>query len=942
MNKLYLLLFGFLTAQAIQAQGFDPCDTSNGGPGCTDGGAAFLMCDWKDSVPYNTPFELIAGAMTASQQIDTSYSANLTVTISGPGTVSGTLSGPIDKWFYTDDVIFDTEGEYSVTLADDGILGDFTFNVICSADFDPFGGGPGGGGDPGGGTPGSDCNNATHGDRVNLGLYGGSSLDLTFAPNGRLFAAISSPLSLFQSDDTAKTWYASFPFDSLEYDCNRGWGGRAMKVLTNQTGWVAVLTSQEAGTLTASVINFNNGDTAQYQTAYDNFIFNELGFNTNAVRDIALSDYYLYVSGQEIIGRLSDTDAPSSANVIRLSDFSNMPTGARAKSLAVTNDPSGYPFYAVIDSTGDINNSTGDLFMYNGSAFTAIAPPAGIEGIKGVFVHPNQASADTVFINTVDMGGNNGIYRSTDGGSSWTDITPAGLGMWALSDVDYSPSWSSIASSSNGIALIIPGFAISYDMGNNWTSINLQNNGGAVLPSDPNIVVGTMGRGVVKSTTGAGGPYAIQDNYGLEAVAIKQIDRTPTKGVVYIATGAGLAYTTAYSNNSVANFDKWNSPHGEFPIANVGDDAGVFCVAIDPADSNHVVAGYSNGFAVTYTGPTGFSNVMPTDWNNGTMDPRPLDVKFINSNEVIALTGGDNQMFSGAGNIWLSNDGGQSWSKTTPTGFSNGNAIAVGTANGDTVIYVGAGLEASTDPADNGALWMSNDKGVNWTKINSGPTSLDGMESDLPILDVAVDPRSNDTLYIASGRNLSHAFVKSVDGGVTYETINISGEGAFSSVMINESFPDTVYTAIRREIYVYVATNDTVLLGFRGLPGENIPDLRYGSVIAGTSQGAYLIGLDEEGVEGINVNVFEPIEINDFILYPNPTEGIINIQFSQEMNPNIHVAFVDLLGRKVKESMISSNGDNRFQIDAGDIPSGTYLIILNDGERRYNQTFIMK
>jgi len=73
------------------------------------------------------------------------------------------------------------------------------------------------------------------GETINLGLYGGKSVDLTYCiTNNRLFAAVETPASLFNTDDSCTTWTQPFPIDSLEYNSSQqGWDGGANEVLSN-------------------------------------------------------------------------------------------------------------------------------------------------------------------------------------------------------------------------------------------------------------------------------------------------------------------------------------------------------------------------------------------------------------------------------------------------------------------------------------------------------------------------------------------------------------------------------------------------------------------------------------------------------------------------------------------------------------------------------------
>ena len=900
--------------------GGDPCDTANGGLGCQSGGGDVIGTSELDTVMINQPFDFFAGVIdTLTGRIDTSYTGTMTINqLSGPGVLSGSLSEPIQKWAYFPNLVVNAVGIYELSVSD-GILPPETLSFYADSLM-----GPGG--------PGGPCNNATVGARENLGLYGGASLDLSFSTTtGRLFAAISTPASLFASDDTANTWYACFPADSLEYDCNRGWGGRALRVLTNNVGWVAVQTSQEAGTLTSSIVSFSDGDTGTWRTAMDGALLQSYGLAHQSVNGIALSDYWMYVLNRNYITRLNNTKPfDPFTDILDIRSMPGMHPDATARSIAVANNSMGFPYYITVDTTNSFQGGNAGLYKVGPGGIAALALPSGVVHVSSVYTHPLHSGGDTLFINARDMTNNLEMYRSLDGGMSWTNITPPGFVNWEISDADYSPDWQPVMPQSDGLALMIPGSHVSYDMGTSWVTFQLPNNGGAIHPRDTSWVVGTRGRGVSVSATGIKGPYAVARNFGLEAVQIKQIAHTEGRNLYYIATKAGLAYTTAYLDSTVSNFDKWNPPHGEFPVPNVGDDSGITSVAINPWDSLNVIAGYSNGFAVTTTGPSGFGNVNPPNWQSTPQaNPHVRDIAFVTNTIVLAVTGGENMSHSGSGNIWRSVDGGANWITVTPgaSTFSNGNAIAVGYSNTDTVIYIGTGLDQSMNTIDQGVLWESVDLGLTWSKVNDGPNSINGPVMNMPIYDVAVDPRSTDTLYLASGSNLDHAFVRSEDGGLTYDYTMITGEGAFTSVAIDPDDPDLVYTAIRRDIYQYNAATDSITHILRGLPGELVPDLAFGSVIAGTNTGLFSLELpeppDHTGLEELLTD-----RGHRLLVYPNPAshEAIVRIELKERSL--VSAVVFDLYGREMavlaqKEYM---NDTNELRFDSNSVPEGSYFV----------------
>lgn len=765
------------------------------------------------------------------------------------------------------------------------------------------------------------CDTATVGSRTNLGIYGGKCMDLTFSPlTNRLFAGVLAPASLFYSDDTAKTWKAAFPVDSLEYNCgNQGWGGSARRVLANNTGWVAAYTEEDMGNLRSTVISFQNGDSGTWKTAMDDYAISALGYSQQSKKGIGitLTDYYMYSILRTAIVMQNVSGIHGIIDISQA--ISGLSSQSSIVSIASANNSSGYPYYIVVDTTGDFHFAYGKLYRNNGTTFSSISLPDSIQnnGIRSVFVPLNSISGDTLFI-TAEISGTKKIkvFRSYDAGLNWQDISWAADGKKSLlTDIDYSQ---------DNIILILSGRAISKNMGDTWESIsNDYHIAAAINPADTNYIVASFNNGVEISNTGTMGSFNIADNFGLEAVQVNKISRTENKSIFYIATRSGLAYTTAYLDTTVEPYDKWQAPYGEFPIATVNDSDGIWSVAIDPFDPLHVIAGGSEGFYVSHTGPDGFQHVSTGYAPNG---PYVYDIVFVTSDIVIAIT---NRVVDGFewGDIFKSTNGGDSWQEVSPSGFTGGNTLALGYNSSDTVIYAGSGFRDKKA----GMLWKSIDLGQNWAAMNIGPTSLATTAMDsLPINDIAVDPRSTDTLYIAAGYNLDYAFVVSYDGGLTYYYTDLMDDGAFSAVAINQDNMDSsVYVANRRDVFIYNPATDTSELILRGLPGELVPDLAHGSILVGTTTGFYGVEQQDGGV----VTSVPATAANNHIalwVYPNPANSVatIELNIANASSSNMQITLLDLLGRNTQTIYEGKAhlGKMTISIDCRQLVSGTYLV----------------
>ncbi len=917
----YVIKFssGSLSADTISIKMFDYFSFSN-----SSSVLKFINKHSQDTIATDDFLFRYVIAANSSNKIDTTCNASVSLSIIG----SGSLTGVTNKNFTKGVALFSSlsltaTGANQIVCSSGSLIKDtstvFVGTSTTSTD-----------------TTSSTCDTTTVGSRSNLGLYSGTCIDLTFSPNGRLFAGVRAPASLFYSDDTAKTWEAAFPVDSLEFNCgNSGWGGGGHKVLTNNKGWVSAYTEQELGSLKSTEVSFHNGDSGSWQTASDQNMMMDLGYGMQTPRGIGLTDYYMYsVLTNTIVIR----DSSGIKNIIDASLYlGSFPLTNSIARIAPANNSSSYPFYIIVDTTGDMgDNISGKLYYFDGSLFTSISLPSGLSGISEVFTSPLGNTGDTVFISGRIINSNltftQKTYRSYDKGINWQDIS------WALdpysssiSDLDYS------SSSLGNMILILQGKAISKDLGDTWEIIfNSQYSAASVSIYDQNIVLASKNKGVEISTSGLSGTFSIADNYGLEAIQINKIARTSNKSVFYLATRSGLAYTTAYLDTLVSAFDKWHAPYGEFPIASVNDSDGIFAVVIDPYDSLHVIAGGANNFNVSFTGYNGFQYVNVTGFG---LYMYVRDILFVDSDIALAVTGriseGDNN--SDWGNIWRTVDGGLNWTNVSPAGFYSGNVLAMGISATDTVLYAGSGFAKSLASSDRaGILWKSTDLGLTWMGIHAGPTSITDITIDsMPIFDIAVDPRGTDTLYIASGHNTDNAFVVSYDGGITYHYTDLLGEGAFSTVSVDLENPDTnVYVGNRKQIFDYNPSTDSGQVIFTGLPGEIMYELAHGSILVGSTTGFY--GVD--GDKTIDIVGIDKVSVvtNRVLLYPNPSSYSFTIEVNSSQQKNdMQINLLDVLGRNIKTIYKGKTEQETMQlnVDCNNLVSGTYFIrVIGDNE----------
>jgi hypothetical protein len=80
-----------------------------------------------------------------------------------------------------------------------------------------------------------------------------------------------------------------------------------------------------------------------------------------------------------------------------------------------------------------------------------------------------------------------------------------------------------------------------------------------------------------------------------------------------------------------------------------------------------------------------------------------------------------------------------------------------------------------------------------------------------------------------------------------------------------------------------------------------------------------------------------------YTVYPNPTTGVLSVDFETLSGGNLEVRVLDLAGRVVTRNTIAiSAGSNSFSVDLSSNPAGIYMLQLQEGERVETVKVILK
>ena len=291
---------------------------------------------------------------------------------------------------------------------------------------------------------------------------------------------------------------------------------------------------------------------------------------------------------------------------------------------------------------------------------------------------------------TIYAAGNQGVFKSTDGGNTWT-----GISSFNLAD--------SIAIDPQNVNTIYVGVSggiyKTNDGGGHWNKLtngfNSSNVSSIVIdPAHPNTIYAGLGilsgGGVLKSTDGgqhfhsvntgltaAPGGYLVTTALGLDPLNVNTL---------YVTGNTGM--NGAKTTDAAANWTPFASPGGGLGLA------------IDPVHDNNVY--YSGPWGITKTTTGG--NPPSTPWT--VINSGPFLALAIDPTATGTVYGGS---FScNPCTVSKSTDGGTTWTPSAPlAGSRQINALAVDPANPSTVYA-----------ADLAGVYRSTDGGATWTGVD--------------------------------------------------------------------------------------------------------------------------------------------------------------------------------------------------------------------------------
>lgn len=468
-----------------------------------------------------------------------------------------------------------------------------------------------------------------------------------------------------------------------------------------------------------------------------------------------------------------------------------------------------------------------------------------------------------------------GIYRSTDGGSSWTKITSglpssfqgfikmdyvtsnsstivASVGVSESASrelyqtTNFGSSWSSLSSSahcsyqywcahnvainpSNTNRFIYGGVNLySYSLPSSYSPIgsNVHSDVHDIQfdPSNSNNVYVACDGGIYKSTNGGSSWSAA--NGGLYAVQFYASFGVSTTDPNFMVGGLQDNGVVVYNGSSWTNYK-------------IGD--GTAC-AVDPNNDNNVV--FSRDARGIYQTSNQFSNyTQRASYWGFSADSRTAFVA-----PVAYAKSSSNIVYAGTDNLHISTNGGVNW-----TGNSYGSATSYIDAQHKTAIALGVSpvnankIYASVSPFaqyDNDVDNLYVNLPANVLKSTNGGSSFTSIKGSLPdrfVMDFAISPTDDDSVWIVlGGFGTSHVYVTG-DGGSSWTAKGSTlPDVPHNAVLLDPNDPKIIY--VGNDLGVYMSPDNgttwydfnnafwdaTLVMDLQALPNDKLVAATHG------------------------------------------------------------------------------------------------------------------
>lgn len=620
------------------------------------------------------------------------------------------------------------------------------------------------------------------------------------------------------------------------------------------------------------------------------------------------------------------------------------------------------------------------MYRSEDGGITWLPSNQGISESKSMFMggaDRDPANSGTVIVatgnnNDYNKGTYGAVYRSTDFGSTWTDVTPTLFyDAEPFTAVAFAPSDSSIVYVGSAQAIYR-----STNNGLSWTRYG--GNTGApygplgirsgvpidmvVHPDDPNVVyVNNYGGGVFKSEDG--GKNWVSWSKGYSGADIHSIAVDPNDSSKILANGRSGIFKSddAGENWSGISYGYAAFPEGFGSVFDPADVTGKTLLCSDEHES-YVLRSEDGGLNWT---PVLYLETGEVGNRHGarTLSFAPSNPSIVYAGFMAAGFHADPHEldFAESKGVYRSEDGGKTWQEINtglPSGAQARNVTDIAISHQDpNRVYI---------TLREGGIYKTTDGGQTWIDANgtlpAGERWTDVWQEDDPIprnslLTVAVHPEDDQTILVGCN---SFGIYQSQNGGASWSQIltpqrliqeGTRDHGHITSIVIDPIEPSNIYASEWHGGVYHSPDNGSSwnvineMLSTRSVAMLQISSKAEYLYAATQGEGVFRTQLREVGTSNEDVTLDVPTSYSLDQNFPNPFNPTTSITYSLPQSAVVSLKIYDITGKYITTLVdgVNSAGIHTVTFDAGSLSSGMYVYTLEtDGFRQSRQMMLVK
>jgi photosystem II stability/assembly factor-like uncharacterized protein len=572
----------------------------------------------------------------------------------------------------------------------------------------------------------------------------------------------------------------------------------------------------------------------------------------------------------------------------------------------------------------------------------------------------DYTNSQILYMTTSAASGVGAVRKTTNGGLNWTSLsgglptTGAGRAPIAMSDIDPLTLYVGFAKSSGGSLL---GVYKTTDGGVSWTLQNSTTNymgtqgwydNALAIKNGSTTTIVTGGLDLYSSTNS--GTTLTKKTAWATSFAeqfchadIHSLAYNPLNGRLYCCSDGGVYSSSNDGANWVdhnatistlqyqsADYDpvnpnlmqggcqdnnkQYSTNNGLAWIQRTTGDGGY--TIIDAENPSYVYGQYVNG-SIQRSANAGvnFTDITPTG-STGGLFYNPYEMAPGNSQFIVF----------GRADVWVTSNArtassGSGWTQLATSSVVNGSISGIGIGNGTNPqrIYIGT---------TNGKIMYTSNGGTNWsTGTGYGYVS-----------DFAVDKTDDNIAYAScGGTNANQKVFKTTNGGVNWTHIGAGiPNAAVNTIILRNASPRAIFAGTDLGVYMSYNEGASWSLFNTGMPTVEVYDLKYretNKILLAATHGRGCFKIDLTSFTGIQNNNVTAESYGLSQNYPNPFNPTTKIKYSVPGSALVTLKIYDILGNEVETIVngMQNRGVYEVQWDASKHSSGVYIYKINAG-----------